>query len=82
MRVLYHRSGWTQDELAKVEGCSRQKITQQVLFGRFLAFATTGSNPRNLTERRFRSYWEATEKNPNERVGSPRARGRQVLLYA
>jgi len=69
--ALFYRSGWTQEDLAKAEGKSRQRITQSLLFGRFLSFATTGSNPpipANLTERRFRSYWEQTDKSEgNER---------------
>ena len=36
------------------------------MFGRFLDFSTTVLNsellPANLTERRFRSYWERTDK--------------------
>src|SRR5215467_7999780 len=63
---LFERSGWTQDELAKKEGKSRRFIAYQLTFGRFLNFGTSGSNlenlPQNLTERRFRSYWERTDK--------------------
>lgn len=64
LAALYHRTGWTQEELAKAEGCGKSRISQWLLFGRFLAFSTSGGNagkqPRNLTERRFRSYWERT----------------------
>lgn len=68
LAALYHRSGWTQDELAKVEGITQSVAGKRMRFGRFLSFSPTGTNPRNLTERRFRSYWEQTEKNPNERI--------------
>ena len=74
MRALQPRSGWTQDELAKVEGAKPQYVARRLVFGRFLSFSPSGRNPQNLTERRFRSYWEQTEKNPNERVRAPRAR--------
>lgn len=70
LAALYHRTGWTQVELAKVEGKSQQRVAQWLRFGSFLAFTTGGSNvqkpPRNLTERRFRSYWEHTTGS-NER---------------
>jgi hypothetical protein len=68
LAALYHRSGWTQDELAKVEGAKPQYVARRLVFGRFLSFSPSGRNPQNLTERRFRSYWEQTEKDPNERV--------------
>ena len=72
MRALYHRSGWTQDELAKVEECSQAKVRQALVFGRFLDYSASGGThqkpPVNLKEGRFRGYWEATEKNPNERA--------------
>jgi hypothetical protein len=66
LAALYWRSGWTQEELAEVEGCAQQTITRRLLFGRFLVFTPSGSNPRNLTDRRFRSYWERTS-GTNER---------------
>ena len=73
MAKLFYRSGWTQEELAEKEGKSRQRIVQTLLFGRFLNFATTVANaenvPINLTERRFRSYWQQTDKSDtNERA--------------
>jgi hypothetical protein len=66
---LFHVSGWTQEELAKKEGVARRIVGYRLLFGRFLEVGTTGANPRNLTERRFRSYWERTDKTEkNERI--------------
>lgn len=71
LAALYHRTGWTQNELAKVEGVSQQHVGRWLLFGAFLAFTPTGCNtqkpPRNLTERKFRSYWERTDKSDNDR---------------
>jgi transcriptional regulator with XRE-family HTH domain len=70
---LFYRSGWTQEELAKAEGKSRPYIDKLLRFGRFLDFDPIGSNPENprktLTEGRFRSYWERTDKKEsNERI--------------
>ena len=74
--ALFEKSGWTQQRIADKVGMSRQRVTQLLLFGRFLGFATSGSKLQkpgfevditsNLTERRFREYWEATEKQPKE----------------
>jgi len=70
--LLFHRSGWTQERLAKKEGKSRQWIQQRLVFGRFLNFATNVANPgnlpNNLTEGRFRFYWEQTTKGDDERA--------------
>lgn len=63
---LFYRCGWTQEQLAKKEGCERRTVAQRVTFGRFLAFGATGAIPRNMTERRFRSYWHRTT-GTNER---------------
>ncbi len=78
VRVLYHLSGWTQDELAKVEGCNQKTVQRRILFGRFLSFRPDGLNAKNLTEGRFRSYWEASEKNLNKRVPPAREGGRTL----
>lgn len=67
LAALYYSSGWTQEELAKVEDCDRSKMARRLLFGRFLANVPNGTKPKNLTEGRFRSYWEKTEKKHNER---------------
>jgi hypothetical protein len=75
---LFYRSGWTQEALAKKEGKSQRWVSYALLFGRFLDFSTSGANgpiPANLTERRFRSFWERTDKEE----GNERIRFKQVL---
>lgn len=72
LAVLFYRSGWTQEELAKKEGKSQRWIAYRLCFGRFLNFSTMVLNPETLpnsiTERRFRSFWERTEGSTNERA--------------
>lgn len=72
LALLFYRSGWTQQELAKKEGESQQYISYQLCFGRFLNFTTMVVKadflPRNLTERKFRKYWEQTDTHQNERA--------------
>ena len=62
---VFYRSGWTQEDLAKAEGCARQHVARRLLFGGFLAFAPTGAFPESatskLTEGRFRDYWSRTD---------------------
>jgi hypothetical protein len=57
-------NGWTKEKLAEKEGKSPQWIAQRLRFGRFLNFSTmvekTETLPKNLTERKFRKYWERT----------------------
>lgn len=66
---LFARSEWTQEELAKEEGKSRPWAVRHLLFGRFLANVPTGTKPKNLTEWRFRNYWERTDPSErNERI--------------
>jgi hypothetical protein len=71
--ALAHRSGLTQEELAAIEGVNRQHVQRRLCFGRFLArienapiggnLETTG---KPLTERRFRSCWEATSASESD----------------
>jgi hypothetical protein len=66
LAILFARSNWTQEELAEKEGKSQSWIQYRLRFGRFLHFTTVvvkfESVPSNLTEGRFRSFWEQTEK--------------------
>lgn len=83
LAALYHRTGWTQDELAKVERVDRTTVARRILFGRFLDFVPSGHNgtkpPRNLTERRFRSYWErTTSSNERQRFAEVKRRAAEV----
>jgi hypothetical protein len=89
LALLFQRSGWTQDELAKKEGKGQQWVSRHLLFGRFLSFTPTGvsieSLPANLTERRFRAFWSCAQcaRRP-QRLDPGRAgrEGRQgSLLY-
>lgn len=70
LAALFLRSRWTQEQLAKKEGKSQRWVSYHLLFGRFLTFSTTVLNaentPNNLSERKFREYWEKTE-GTNER---------------
>ena len=38
---LYAESGWTERALAEIEGMSKSRINQQLIFGRFLLFLPT-----------------------------------------
>ena len=67
--ALAHKSGLTQDELAAIEGVTRQQVSRRLIFGRFLAFielAPTGGTletpTKPLTERRFRACWDITNQ--------------------
>jgi hypothetical protein len=67
---LFYRSGWTQDELAKKEEKTQQWVALRIRFGRFLAFAGNTTTVVNLTERRFRAFWDRTTDygSSNERI--------------
>jgi hypothetical protein len=56
-------SGCGQEWIAERMGWTHGRVSQRLLFGRFLRFVTTGnksfSPPKPLTERRFRDNWSA-----------------------
>lgn len=73
MAKLFARSGWTQEKLAAKELKPQNWVSRHLKFGHFLSFIPMGINsenlPKNLSERRFRSFWEQTDKNePNDRI--------------
>jgi len=80
-------SGWSQEKLAgHLADRWKKKVTHQWLayrmrFGRFCTFATTGCEtpkltiPADLTERKFRAYWDQT-------AGDKTFDGRQAHTYA
>ncbi|MCH8852844.1 MAG: hypothetical protein IID41_09375 [Planctomycetes bacterium] len=83
---LFYASGWTQQELADKEGKSQQGIGQHLRLGMFISwFTTTGSKhenlPKNLTERRFRSYWEQTSGTKDTARSLGIAPGRPPRAY-
>jgi hypothetical protein len=67
LAALFYRSGWTQDELAKKEKKTQSYVGKMLRFGRFMTFSSAGLN---LTERRFRDYWDRTAEHGsgNERI--------------
>jgi len=73
LALLFYRSGWTEDQVAKKEGRTRQWVSDRIGFGRFLNFASSlaeaGSLPRNLSVKKFLDVWEQTVRNGrNERI--------------
>ncbi len=83
---LFYRSGWTQQELAEVEGKSGTWMSDRLRFRRFLEFSASAELlkplPKNLTEGNFRGYWKRTDKTEtNERIrfrAVQRLMGRQM----
>jgi len=69
---LFYQSGWTQERLAAKEGKSRRYVAYRLCFGRFLHFGTDCAKwrkpPKNLTEGRFRRYFEQTDKKAKEQI--------------
>lgn len=66
MARLFEECGWTQERIAERMGKSQKWVSNRLLFGRFLAFRTSGSNDA-LTERRFREHWKCTKGREEER---------------
>ena len=68
---LFERSGLTQEELAAEEGKSQSWVKERLRFGQFLSFSATAlsteNRPMDLTERKFRDFWKATDKADNDR---------------
>lgn len=69
--VLFYSSGWTREQLAEREGKSHSWIGYTLCFGRFLAYVMNSTTVEvspvsQLTERRFRSYWDRTDRGPDE----------------
>jgi hypothetical protein len=56
-------------KVAKKEGKSQSHIQRWLVFGRFLVFMANTPMGVNLTERRFRQYWERTSEHGNTNVG-------------
>jgi hypothetical protein len=82
---LFYVSGWTLNELAKKEGKVKSRITQMLIFGRFIGFLESSTMveeslnvPLGLTERRFRNFWDQTEGRHGAAVNE-RVRFREVL---
>jgi hypothetical protein len=65
LAMLFYRSGWTIEQLAAKEGKTKKYIGRLLVFGRFLRLPpdsgdTPEIRPTNLSEYRFRYYWERT----------------------
>jgi hypothetical protein len=84
---LFYVSGWTLERLAKKEGKTKSKISQMMIFGRFLGFlenspesnlSTTVDKPEKaplgLTERFFRGFWLQTDGGSGSSGGNERTR--------
>jgi hypothetical protein len=71
MADLFRRSGWTQEKLAAKESKSQNWVSYRLRFGRFLNFITavikSESLPADLTEWRFRAYWNSVRGPEQER---------------
>jgi hypothetical protein len=73
LATLFYRSGWTQEQLAAKEGRPQSRISEMLLFGRFLNFIqdriSTETLPNNLSQSRFQNYYVRAGKNGgNERI--------------
>lgn len=72
LSLLFVQSGWTQERIAEKEGKSVRWVYYRLQFGRFLIFCTSCANSqkpaKNLTEGRFRTYFEQTDKGKKEQL--------------
>jgi len=64
---LYARSGWSERAIAEKEQQSQKTINFLARFGRFLLVSTNCTH-EGLSEGRFRSYWQQTDKSATEEV--------------
>jgi hypothetical protein len=65
---LFEECGWTQERIAQRMGKRKAWVSNRLIFGRYLAFRTSGSNA-NLTERRFRDHWKQTKGREKDGPG-------------
>jgi hypothetical protein len=63
---LFHRSGWTQERLAKKEKKSQKWVDFNLRFGRFLSSGLS-TDCTKLKEGPFREHWLMTDKELSER---------------
>ena len=73
LALLFYRSRWNENQIAKKEGRTHQWASDRMCFGRFLSFAAslaeTGSLPKNFSATRFLGMWEqSVRKGRNERI--------------
>lgn len=76
---LFAESRWTQEELAKAEGKSPQQIARMLRFGRFLEISPIGEIPPGLREGRFRSCWEQTSRQGEDKAEDDARRFKEAL---
>src|SRR5260370_34348862 len=74
LAILFYRSGWPQEQLAKKEGRTHQWVSCRMRFGRFLNFANSlaepESLPKNFSAKKFLDIWEqqTVQKKRSERI--------------
>lgn len=73
MAQLFAESEWSQEQIAEKVGKDRSWVTRHFCFARFLEFVPNGHEteklPKNFTERKFREYWDKTERTTSSRKG-------------
>jgi hypothetical protein len=86
LAALFHRSGWSGDELARKEGKGSSVISRLLKFGQFLSFLETqpiGNKSElmgNLSEGRFRQYWLTEVDGKFDKLGlHDRVRFRNII---